>query len=256
MRDKYGEKGQIQGAERASWRVMQEVIRNPQRRRRFEKYLEAAQPLLQELADAGFPVETLDDLRHRGKSWEAAIPVLSRWLLKVDDLNLKESVVRCLSVPWSKDGAIAALIEEFRKYAVVPQPPNIWVGKQLRRYSDEEQRNARAWSVAWAIGNALSIANINGFENQIIELSKSTKYGMARQMLVLGLGRIRSKEAESTALALLKDEDVRLHAIIALGKMKSRRAVPALEALRCDKEPTVRREVRRALAQIATRTAS
>lgn len=245
------ENSRAESIKKARQSIMQEVIRDPQRREHFEKYLVMVRPLLQELSEVGFAVETLDDLRHQGKSWQAAIPILSRWLTKVDDLDLKESIARCLSAPWAKGEAVAVLIEEFRRYAVGPKPPSPWVGKQLRRYSDEQQRNAQAESLAWAIGNALSIANIKGFENQIISLCKNTDYGMARQMLVLGLGRIRSHDAESAALELLNDKDVRLHAVIALGKMKSRQAVPALEALLRDEESGLRREARKALMRIA-----
>src|SRR5215469_2511765 len=95
---------------------------DPVKREQFRRYLDLAGPLLQELAEVGFDVETLDDLRHQGKPWQAAIPILSRWLTRVEDLNLKESIVRCLSVPWTKDETIAKLIAEFRKYAIFPDP--------------------------------------------------------------------------------------------------------------------------------------
>jgi len=42
--------------------------------------------------------------------------------------------------------------------------------------------------------------------------------GAARQMVVLGLGRLRSSEAEEAALDLVNDEDVKLHAIIGLAR--------------------------------------
>lgn len=41
-------------------------------------------------------------------------------------------------------------------------------------------------------------------------------------MVVLGLGCLRSSEAEETALNLLRDEQVQIHAIIALGRRKSK----------------------------------
>jgi|SRR5580693_8127790 HEAT repeat protein len=92
--------------------------------------------------------------------------------------------------------------------------------------------------------------SVKGFEKQIVELCANPKYGMARRMLVLGLGRIRGSDAEEAAVELLNDEDVKLHAIGVLGKMKSKRALFDLERLLTDKRPAVRKEARKAIAKI------
>ncbi|MBZ5523609.1 MAG: HEAT repeat domain-containing protein [Acidobacteriia bacterium] len=70
-------------------------------------------------------------------------------------------------------------------------------------------------------------------------------------MLVLGLGRFRSSEAEETALEMLSDAEVRLHAISARGAMKSKRALFELEKLMVDKTSAVRKETRKAITEIA-----
>ena len=69
-------------------------------------------------------------------------------------------------------------------------------------------------------------------------------------MLVLGLGRFRSSEAEEAAVELLNDEQVRIHAIGALGKMKSKRALFELEKLLTDKRAAIRKEARKAITKI------
>jgi len=69
-------------------------------------------------------------------------------------------------------------------------------------------------------------------------------------MLVLGLGRFSSPEAEEVTVELLNDEDVKLHAIIALGKMKSKRALFELEKLLTDKRAAIRKEARKAITKI------
>jgi len=94
------------------------------------------------------------------------------------------------------------------------------LANQLREIPEEEKKLGPYFSLAWAIGNALSIVGAKGFERQIIELCRNPKYGAARQMVVLGLGRLRSSEAEEMALGLFSDEQVQIHAVIALGKMK------------------------------------
>lgn len=211
-----------------------------------------AEPIIDELHKLGYKVRTLADLRHQDRNWKTALPLLLRWLPLVDDdLDIKQEIVRCLSVPWVGNKATAELIEEFKKYApILPKPSNPWVGNQLREISDEEKKAAPAFSLAWAIGNALSIVDVKGFERQIIELCRNPKYGMARQMLVLGLGRLRSSEAEETAVELLNDEQVQIHAIGALGKMKSKRALFELERLLTDERAAIRKEARKAITKI------
>jgi len=55
----------------------------------------------------------------------------------------------------------------------------------IKRLSTMNRRDPST-SLAWAIGNALSIVDVKGFEEQIIELCRNRKYGTARQMVVLG----------------------------------------------------------------------
>ncbi len=207
--------------------------------------------MLTDLNDLGYDVDNLDDLRHCRKSWETAIPVLVRWLARIEDPNVKEGIVRCLSVPWAANTTTQALIQEFRRYAtLLAEMPDPWVGKSLGELSEEEKRSGRFFSLAWAIGNALSTVDVKGFESQIIELCRDVKYGSARQMLVLGLGGLRRSDAEQAAIGLLNDEQVNLHAISALGKMKSKHALFALESLLSDKRAAIRNEARKAIAKI------
>lgn len=207
-------------------KVRELVLDDPAKREQFEKFQTLARPIIQELTKLGYNVETLGDLRHTGKPWKSALPVLLHWLPKVDDPGVKEEIVRCLSVPWLGDAGTGLLIEEFKKSATVNE------------------------LLGWAIGNALSIVDARGFEAPIIALCENAAYGMTRQMLVAGLGRFHTAEAEDTALKLLRDESVRLHAVMALGKMKSRRALPELERLLADKNPAIHKEARKAIASI------
>ena len=99
--------------------------------------------------------------------------------------------------------------------------------------------------------NALAIVGVKGYEAQIIELCRNPKYGMARQMLVLGLGRLHSSEAEETAVELLNDKQVQIQAIGALGKMKSKRSSSSsLERLLTDERAAIRKEARKAITKI------
>ena len=242
---------QSDSIENARRQIKQQALEDPARREQFERYLFIARPILDELSGLGYEIDTLDDLRHQLKPWKTAVPALLRWLPKIEDPSVKESIVRCLSVPWVGNQATAELIDEFKKYApILPKPPNLWVGNQLREISEEEKKLAPFFSLAWTIGNALSIVDVKGFEKQIIELCRNNRYGAARQMLVLGLGRIRSSEAEETGVELLNDDQVQIHAIGALGKMKSKRALFELEKLMTDKRALIRKEARKAITRI------
>src|SRR5207245_2484612 len=98
--------------------------------------------------------------------------------------------------------------------------------------------------------NALSIVDVKGFEKQIIELCRNPKYGMARQMMVSNLSRLHDSQAEEAAVELLNDEDIKLHAIGALGTMKSKRSLFELERLLTDRRAVIRKEARKAITKI------
>jgi HEAT repeat protein len=246
-----GRKEHVELVEKFRQETKQEFLKDPTKQEQFQEYLLIAGPMLAELTGLGYEIDTLDDLRHQGKPWKTALPVLLRWLPKIDDPSVKDSIVRGLSVPWIGNQATAELIDQFKKYApILPKPTNLWVGNRMREISDEEKKFGPFFNLAWAIGNALSIVGVKGFEEQLIELCRNTKYGEARQMVVFGLGRLDSVEAEQTALALLDDEAVKIHAIIALGKMKSRAALVELEKLLTDNKATIRKEARKAITRI------
>lgn len=169
MVDKKREKVVREVIRRLPERVEQYMQQDPDYARRVTYAREVSKPILEDLTKAGYKVQTLGELRHLEKPWKAALPILQRWLPLVDELGVKEDIVRGLSVPWVGTSATAQLIEEFKK----ADPTS---------------------SLAWAIGNALSIVGVEGFEKEIIQLTLNRQYGVARQMVVLGLGRLRSWE--------------------------------------------------------------
>ncbi|HLW77283.1 MAG TPA: hypothetical protein VKS01_09855 [Bryobacteraceae bacterium] len=71
------------------------------------------------------------------------------------DPDIKEEILRCLSVPWVGKAATALRIEEFK------------------------QAVAGDWLLAWTIGNALSIVDIAGFETEIFALARNSAFGVS-----------------------------------------------------------------------------
>jgi len=236
-------------------RIARETLKDPAKLELRRKHLQSAARLLDELVELGYDIDTLDDLRQLGKPWKSAIPALVRWLPRINDPEVKENIVRCLSVPWTRDRATAELISEFRKFAPIDpdhsQDLSSLSSAQFIKHLSTIQRCDPSRPLAWAIGNALSIVDVKGFESQVIELCRRSEYGAARQMLVFGLGRFQSSEAEEAAIELLKDGDVKLHAIIALGKMKSKRALFELERLITDERASIRKEARKTITKIS-----
>src|SRR5262245_44823998 len=84
-----------------------------QRRASVESYAHAAAPLLKDLAAIGFHLDTVGDLRHCRTEYRSAVSTLLHWLPRILDLNVKEDIVRTLSVPWAKPDAAWGLIEAF-----------------------------------------------------------------------------------------------------------------------------------------------
>jgi HEAT repeat protein len=93
--------------------------------------------------------------------------------------------------------------------------------------------------------------DVTGFEKEIVELVKDDKFGRARQMLVITLGKIGGRDAEDVAISALQDKDLVLHAIDALGAMHSVRAVSPLKELLHHNKPAVRKAAKKALQATA-----
>jgi len=231
-------------------RIVGEV--DPSASQRRQTYLAIVGPLLSSLAAIGYDVQVVGDLRRLRKPWKSALPLLIQWLPKVEDPAIKEEIVRCLSVPWVKTAVTAELIQQFRKYApLLKKLPNPWDGNRLSEIDVESKRLAPYFSLAWAIGNAISIVGYKGFEDDILDLCVNKEYGNARQMIVEGLGRIGRSKDETALISLLGDDSVKLHAIRALRKMKSRSALPSLSGLLSDPSAIVRSEARKAINAIS-----
>lgn len=169
------------------------------RQRLIVETKQATAPVLEELRGVGYGIDSLDDLRHSGIRYEAAIPILVRWLPRVNSTDAKEGIVRALSVPWAKGIAGPILIDEF-----------------MRTSSDD---SAAAHALRWSIGNALEVIADKALLDSLVKIAANKKYGTSRQMAVLALGKVRDPKSVDLLIRLLDDEDVVGHAVKALGKL-------------------------------------
>jgi HEAT repeats len=181
-------------------------------------------PVLADLAAVGIEADWISDLPHGPREYRAAVPVLIDWLPRVSNRDVKEDIVRALTVEWARPSAASALLEEFR------------------RAGDDQLR--------WAIGNALSVVADDSVFDELVRLATDEQWGKAREMVVLALGNMASPEAVPVLRRLLEDRVVSGHAVAGLGKLAPRDARPDLERMVSDDRAWVRREAEKALRRI------
>ncbi len=197
-----------------------------QRQSRAEEHAKVAAPIISELQEAGYGIRSLDELRLSGTRYTSAVPILLKWLSRISAADVKESIVRTLSVPWAKPLAAKPLIQEFHS---VPKDAHL---------------------LRWAIGNALEVIADDSVSDDIITIVSDPANGIARQMFVLALSKVRNPKAIEVLINLLKDDEVAGHAIEALGKLKATGAKPVIEKFLVHPKAWLRSAARKALARI------
>ncbi len=186
----------------------------------------AAAPVIKDLERAGFPVDSLDQLRRTGSPYEAAVPVLLKWLPLVADMDVKDSIVRALSVPWARPTAALPLIAEFR------------------------DASGPASGLKWTIGNALAVVADDSVFEEISEMAREKRHGKAREMLAVALANMKDPRAVELLIELLGDDEVAGHALIALAKLRARKARRHVQRLLSHSKVWVRREAKKTLAKL------
>lgn len=72
----------------------------------------------------------------------------------------------------------------------------------------------------WFISDCIYQISSKNFVREYLDIVSNKMFGRNRQMIVLLLGRLKEESAIPTLIDLLEDEEVRLHAICALGEFK------------------------------------
>lgn len=185
--------------------------------------------LLKELAAAGYPVASVSDLRTSGRRYVDAVPVLLRWLPEAQTDAETNEIVRALSVPWARE-ALDPLILLYRSIPIPGTP------------SSE--------SLRWSVGNAIEVIWDDAHFSELSEIAMDDRFGRARQMVVLGLGRSKRPEATDVLTRLLGDPTVNGHAVMALGRLADPRGRAGLLSMANDHRAWVRKEVDKALRRL------
>jgi len=154
-------------------------------------------------------ISSIYDLVNTSQSYSEAVPVLINLLNEgIEDKRLHEGVVRSLAVKEAKGMAAPALIKDFFKT------------------SKEDV------SLRWAIGSSIEVVITKSEVEDVLRIVQDKQNGRSRQMFVLSLGKFKSNATiEDTLITLLQDDDVALHAIKALRKLRSKKAIPEIKRL-------------------------
>ena len=178
------------------------------------------------LRKRGYSINSINDLMRLSSKERELIPFLIGLLEQFTDENDKEFIVRCLGVKGFQE-IIPKLLEEFK--------------------------TAKGNSYRWAIANSINIIHDMTIEQELITLSENKKYGTGRQMLVLSLGCYKTDSSIKCLRGLLQDEEVRGHALRALGKCGNAEVLPDIEKY-CDSDNRwIRKEALNAADKIRRR---
>ncbi len=203
------------------------IEREHQRQFSIEKNKLDSQSVINDLEKIGIHVELISDLYNKSVNYKNAIPILLKWLPLIDNLDVKESIVRSLSVPWAKHIAARPLVQEYQKYD-----------------------NKTYGSLKWAIANALSVVADDSVFIEIKEFLFDEENGDSRQMLAVTVGNMKKPEAEDLLIELIKNDIVVGHAIIGLRKIKSKKALPYIKRFENHPITWVRNEAKKAISII------
>ncbi len=180
-----------------------------------------------ELQNVGISINDIYDLVNTSKPYPSAIPVLLNLLQQgIDDIHLKEGIVRALAVKEAIGKACPILISEYKRI-----PKNNFMFR-------------------WVIGNTIYVTITENYLESILEIVLDKENGISRQMFVLALGKVKSERAEDALIKLLDDEEVTPHALEALGRLKSKKARQKINSLTSHSNLLIRKEAKKALKKI------
>jgi hypothetical protein len=136
----------------------------------------------------------------------AALPILLRWLPRIGNEQVKESVVRHLRTKAAKPIAAEALLQEFRR----AQDPNY----------------------KWVIADVLQFVCDKSHFPQLVELAAGRRHGIGRAPLVDMLWRVKTAQADEILAEAVNDPDAARSAMSALRRRLGNAAArPLIEPL-------------------------
>jgi hypothetical protein len=178
--------------------------------------------LVEELHNHGFLISEISDLYNKKYNYREIIPVLIKALDRENDPVTLEQIVRALTVPWARPAAAKSLAKLFSR---------IDGGSEL--------------GLRWVVGNALSVVADDSVYDEIVSYISNAGFGRSREMLVLALAKMRTRNADEILMRLLNDKDLVGHALIAVRKRKFKGAMDIARSFENDPHEWIRKEAKK-----------
>lgn len=183
--------------------------------------------LINDLSQIGIFVEDLYDLVESKVKYGDGIPILLKYLSHPElSLNDKEAIVRALGTKEAVGIVNDHLLNEFN------------------------ENNKSNELYLWAVANSIEIVVRDQDFNKICSIIKDEGFGISREMLVLSLGKIKSKESEEFLINLLENENLASFAISGLVKLKSLKAICKISQLVSSSNKRISKEAKKALIKL------
>jgi hypothetical protein len=188
-------------------------------------YRQHAEGLLRDLSAVGADVDDVASLIAAKQKLTLAVPVLLRWLPKVSYKPLLQDMLGALATKATPKSAVRSLLDLFH------------------RTEDVEVR--------WSIGNALEVIVDDEHFPEILEIAMDGRYGDARTMFILALGKMTLPVASEKLVEILRrDSDFAWPALRALGKIARPETANAIAPYLKHSDAEIRLEAKRALTKI------
>lgn len=105
-------------------------------------------------------------------------------------------------------------------------------------------------SLRWRISDCFYIMRSKKYVEEYLDIVSNKRFGHARRMIVLLLGKLKEESAIPILIELLEDEEVRLQAICALGFFKRKEFRCYFERFENSNQPAWRKYARTALKKL------
>jgi hypothetical protein len=187
-----------------------------------------AGPLLNELAAAGFQVDTISDLPRQYPDYSLAVPTLLKWLPLMTDARVKDAIVATLGLRRMRSAIAPVLLEQFRMLSQEPYHFAKWqIGATVERIADDTMFD------------------------QIALILKDTTHADSREMLAVSLGKMKRRAPDAIRLLdnLLSEGDLPGHAMAAIRRLSGTAARANVERYLTSKNSWLRSEAKKTIAK-------
>jgi hypothetical protein len=189
----------------------------------------ALAPVIAELQAHGVPATSADYMDYIApEPYATAIPILVKWLPRIDHPDAKEWIARCLTVRAARP-VVPAIIAEFRRMR--PQPQSL---------------------ARWTVGNAIGFQLDGALADDALELAADGGYQGDQSEFVRNLWRLKGDARVFPLLVelLSADDYIDLAAVEALRHLGDPRARPYLERYLTHPEAWVRNQAKKGIAKL------